>query len=76
MEHIIQKEVSDMATSSITKNFVVSGEKQVEMFADAIEESYQESLTRPKKTTSIKYRELKDPDEIEKLMEKWKKAHE
>ena len=65
-----------MATSSITKNFVVSGEKQVEMFADAIEESYQESLTRPKKTTSIKYRELKDPDEIKKLMEKWKKAHE
>ena len=35
-----------MATSSITKNFVVSGEKQVEMFANAIEESYQESLTR------------------------------
>ena len=65
-----------MATSSITKNFVVSGEKQVEMFADAIEESYQESLTRPKKTTSIKYREPKDPDEIKKLMEKWKKAHE
>ena len=26
-----------MATSSITKNFVVSGKKQVEQFADAIE---------------------------------------
>ncbi len=26
-----------MATSSITKNFVISGQKQVEMFADAIE---------------------------------------
>lgn len=37
-----------MATSSIKKNFVVSGEKQVEMFANAIEESYQESLTRQK----------------------------
>ena len=28
-----------MATSSITKNFVISGQKQVEMFADAIEAS-------------------------------------
>ena len=53
-----------MATSSITKNFVVSGEKQVEMFANAIEESYQESLTRPKNTASFRYRELHDPTEI------------
>ena len=28
-----------MATSSITKNFIISGEKQVEMFADAVEAS-------------------------------------
>ena len=35
-----------MATGSITKNFVVSGEEQVEKFANAIEYSYQESLTR------------------------------
>ena len=28
-----------MATSSITKNFVISGQKQVKMFADAIEAS-------------------------------------
>lgn len=28
-----------MATTSITKNFVISGQKQVEMFADAIEAS-------------------------------------
>lgn len=34
-----------MATSSITKNFVVSGKKQVEQFADAIEMSYKESLS-------------------------------
>ena len=26
-----------MATSSITKNFIISGQKQVEMFAEAIE---------------------------------------
>ena len=62
-----------MATSSITKNFVVSGEKQVEMFANAIEESYQESLARPKNTASFRYKELRDPAEIQKLMEKWKK---
>ena len=65
-----------MATSSITKNFIVSGEKQVEIFADAIEESYQESLKRPKDTTSIKYREIRDPEEIKKMMEKWIKVHE
>ena len=35
-----------MATSSIKKNFIVSGEKQVEIFANAIEDSYQESLRR------------------------------
>ena len=28
-----------MATSSITKNFIISGQKQVEMFVDAIENS-------------------------------------
>lgn len=32
-----------MATSSITKNFVVKGEKQVEIFANAIEESFMEN---------------------------------
>ena len=64
-----------MATSSITKNFVVSGARQVEMFANAIEESYQESLTRPRSTTSVKYRELRDPDEIKRLMEKWKRQN-
>ena len=35
-----------MATSSITKNFVISGEKQVEMFADAIEASAKDRLVR------------------------------
>ena len=64
-----------MATSSITKNFVVSGARQVEMFANAIEESYQESLTRSQSTTSVRYRELRDPDEIKRLMEKWKRQN-
>lgn len=33
-----------MATSSITKNFIISGKEQVEDFADAIEQSYQEAV--------------------------------
>ena len=35
-----------MGTSSITKNFVVSGRKQVEKFVNAIEESYRKSIYR------------------------------
>ena len=35
----LTKEVFNMATSSITKNFVISGKEQVEMFINAIEES-------------------------------------
>lgn len=46
------------------------------MFANAIEESYQESLTRPQNNISVKYRELREPEEICKLMEKWKKQTE
>jgi hypothetical protein len=65
-----------LATSSITKNFVVSGAEQVEKFANAIEESYQESLKKSNKTNSFSYKELREPDEIKKFTEKWKKAHE
>ena len=36
-----------MATSSITKNFVISGKEQVEMFVNAIEES---AKNRPVRT--------------------------
>ena len=35
-----------MATSSITKNFVISGQRQVEMFADAIEASANDRTPR------------------------------
>ena len=34
-----------MATSSITKNFYITEPEQVEKFANAVEECYQESLT-------------------------------
>ena len=63
-----------MATSSITKSFVITGREQVEMFANAIEASYQESLTRTE--NDLKYRELKDPVEINNFMKKWKEQNE
>ncbi len=64
-----------MATSSIQKTFIVSGQEQVEKFADAIEKSYQESLTNLEREP-VKYKELHGPEEITQFMERWKKAHE
>lgn len=63
-----------MATSSITKSFVITGREQVEMFTNAIEASYQESLTRTE--NDVKYRELKDLVEINNFMKKWKEQNE
>ena len=60
-----------MATSSITKNFVISGQKQVEMFVDAIESS---ANNRPVRVP-VAARELTDTNDIIKLMEKRKKAN-
>lgn len=68
-------EVTDMATSSIKKNFVVSGKEQVERFANAIEASYQESLRRKEEEKTFTYRELKDPEDIRRFMERWKRNH-
>ncbi|MCI8697452.1 MAG: hypothetical protein HFH99_11870 [Lachnospiraceae bacterium] len=65
-----------MATSSITKNFIISDEKQIELFANAIEESYEESLRTSQSAASIKFRELQNADEIKEIMEKWRKSHE
>ena len=59
-----------MATSSITRNFVISGQKQVEMFVDAIEASANNRPTR----ILVAVRELTDTDDIVKLMEKRKKT--
>lgn len=61
-----------MATSSITKNFVVSGAEQVELFANAIEESYQESLKNVP-VSDLKITHLKSTNDIKKFMEKRKK---
>ena len=64
-----------MATSSITKNFIVSGKKQAEQFANAIEESYQESLHR-EKTMDLQITYLHGAKEVscvyEKTEEEWK----
>lgn len=63
-----------MATSSITKNFIVSGEKQVEMFANAIEESYQESLHRTP-APDMRITHLRGSEEVKKFMSKRKKTN-
>lgn len=63
-----------MATSSITKNFIISGEKQVEMFANAIEDSYQESLTRAK-APDMGITHLRGSEEVRKFMAKRKKIN-
>lgn len=60
-----------MATSSITKNFVISGKKQVEVFVDAIERS---ANNRPVRVP-VAAKELTDTNDIVKLMEKRKKAN-
>lgn len=41
-----------MATSSITKNFIIETKDQIEKFANAVEESYLESLNRERKSYS------------------------
>lgn len=63
-----------MATSSITKNFVVSGTKQVEIFANAIEESYQDSLRR-ETAPDIKVTHLRGTDDIKNFIKKRKKTY-
>ena len=60
-----------MATSSITKNFIISGQKQVEMFADAIEASF----NNPTPPINVSATFLTDPKDIAKFMEKRKKAN-
>ena len=53
-----------MATSSITKNFVISGKEQVEMFINAIEES---AKNRPIHI-SVAAREIKGETELREMM--------
>ena len=60
-----------MAASSITKNFVISGKRQVEMFADALEASADDKT--PRVPINITY--LQGADDIMKFMEKRKEKY-
>ncbi len=60
-----------MATSSITKNFVISGKEQVEMFINAIEES---AKNRPV-NIPVAANEITDEAELVEFMTKWEKAN-
>ena len=61
-----------MATSSILKNFVISGKKQVEMFADAIEASANDRPVR----VPVAAKELKGRDDLLLLKKIRDKANE
>ena len=63
-----------MPTSSITKTFIVSGKEQAEKFANAIEESYQESLHRAQ-TPDLRITHLHGAEEVRKFMVKRKKTN-
>lgn len=60
----------------IGKKFIISDNEQAEIFANAIEVSYQESLQMKKDEEMVMYEELKNPDEIRDFMEEWKLLHE
>ena len=57
-----------MATSSVTHNFVISGEERVQRFIDALDAADKDRT--PKK--DLPYRELTDPQEIAHLMKRWR----
>lgn len=59
-----------MAISSITKNFIISGQKQVEKFADAIETSANDRTS----CVPINVTYLQGVDAVVKFMEKRKKT--
>ena len=61
-----------MATSSITKNFVISGTEQVEMFANAIEESAKDRPDR----IHVSARQLKGKNDLMFLRKKREKTNE
>ena len=65
------KEEIYMATSSITKNFVISGKRQVELFADAIEAS---ANNRPT-SIPVSAKMIKGEEELREFMEKRGKAY-
>ena len=70
-EKLYEERGVSMATSSVTKNFVISGKRQVEIFADAIEAS---ANNRPNRI-SVAAREITTDEEFIEFMEKWEKPN-
>ncbi len=60
-----------MATSSITKNFVISGKRQVELFADAIEASANNRLM----CMPVSAKMIKGEEELREFMKKRGKVY-
>lgn len=61
-----------MATSSITKSFIIDTVEQAERFANAIEESYLESL-KPQPPRDFTYSEIETMEELMEFMEQREK---
>lgn len=60
-----------MATSSITKNFVIAGQQQVEKFVEALESSANSRSVR----TPVAAKQIKGEGELRKFMEMRKRAN-
>lgn len=60
-----------MATSSITKTFIVSGNEQVELFAEVVEKSANYNY-RPEK---VKLVQIQDDDTMEVFLDRRKQLH-
>lgn len=60
-----------MATSSITKTFIVSGNEQVELFAEVVEKSANYNY-RPEK---VKLVQIQDDDAMEVFLNRRKQLH-
>ena len=60
-----------MATSSITRNFVITGREKVEAFANALEESANAKI--PQRPMTV--RQLTDHNEIRAFMMKVREKH-
>lgn len=57
-----------MATSSITKNFIVEGVEQAEIFANAIEDS----LKHPSSPSNVRAIRIEGHDQLMKILSKRK----
>lgn len=60
-----------MATSSITKNFVVSGNEQVDLFAEAIEKS----ANYVYKPENVKFVQIQDESAMNAFLARRKQLH-